>query len=66
MAGFVAKGFIKTFEVDYLKTFAPFAKLSTVRAVIFIAANVSQPFFLLNGHVSAVIPIRCQECILAW
>ena len=35
----VAKGYIQTYDIDYLETFAPVAKMSTVRVPLSLVAN---------------------------
>ena len=36
----MAKGFTQAFGIDYTETFAPVAKLNTVRVILSIAANL--------------------------
>lgn len=42
-ARLVAKGYIQTFSVDYLETFAPVAKINTIRVLLSLAANFDWP-----------------------
>ena len=47
-ARLVAKGFIQTYGIDYTKTFAPVAKLNTVRILLSLAANLDWPLYQLD------------------
>lgn len=42
-ARLVAKGYTQTYAVDYQETFSPVAKLSTVRILLSLAANLDRP-----------------------
>lgn len=47
-ARLVAKGFTQTYGIDYLETFAPVAKLNTVRVLLSIAVNLDWPLQQLD------------------
>lgn len=47
-ARLVAKGFTQTYGVDYSETFAPVAKLNTVRVLLSIAVNLDWPLQQLD------------------
>lgn len=47
-ARLVAKGFTQTYGVDYLETFAPVAKLNTVRILLTLATNLDWPLNQLD------------------
>ncbi|RVW18846.1 Retrovirus-related Pol polyprotein from transposon RE1 [Vitis vinifera] len=47
-ARLVAKGFTQNYGIDYLETFAPVAKLNTMRVLLSIAANLDWPLQQLD------------------
>ena len=47
-ARLVAKGYTQTYDVDYAKTFSPVAKISFIRILISLAANLGWPLFQLD------------------
>jgi hypothetical protein len=47
-ARLVAKGYSQTYGIDYDETFAPVAKMSTVRTLISCAANLEWPLYQLD------------------
>ncbi|BBH09537.1 Seven transmembrane MLO family protein [Prunus dulcis] len=47
-AGFVAKGFTQAFGVDYKETFAPVAKMNTVRVLLSFVVNNDWPLFQMD------------------
>ena len=47
-ARLVAKGYSQTYGIDYDETFAPVAKMSTVRTLISCAVNFDWPFYQLD------------------
>ena len=54
----VARGFTQTYGLDYQETFAPVAKLNTIRFLLSVAANLDWPLHqkdiknaLLNGEL---------------
>ena len=47
-ARLVAKGYSQTYGIDYDETFAPVAKMSTVRTLISCAANYEWPLYQLD------------------
>ena len=47
-ARLVAKGFTQTYGIDYLETFAPVAKLNTIRVLLSLAANLDWPLQQLD------------------
>ena len=44
----VAKGFTQSYEIDYQETFAPVAKLNTIRVLLSLAANQDWPLHQLD------------------
>ena len=47
-ARLVAKGFTQTYGVDYSETFAPVAKLNTIRALLSVAMNKDCSLYQLD------------------
>ena len=47
-ARLVAKGYSQTYGVDYDETFAPVAKMNTIRTLISIAANKRWKLFQMD------------------
>ena len=47
-ARLVAKGFTQTYGTDYQETFAPIAKLNTIRFLLSLAANLDWPLHQLD------------------
>ncbi|KAJ4703138.1 Retrovirus-related Pol polyprotein from transposon TNT 1-94 [Melia azedarach] len=47
-ARLVAKGFTQSYGVDYQETFAPVAKLNTVRILLSLASNLDWPLYRLD------------------
>ena len=47
-ARLVAKGFTQTYGIDYSETFAPVAKLNTIRVLLSLAANLDWPLQQLD------------------
>jgi hypothetical protein len=47
-ARLVAKGYTQTYGIDYDETFAPVAKMSTVRTLISCSANFDWPLYQLD------------------
>ena len=69
----VAKGFTQTYDINYTETFAPVAKLNTIRVLLSLATNLDWPFHqfdiknaFLNGELEEEVfmtlpPGFCKE-----
>ena len=50
-ARLIARGFTQSYGTDYQETFAPMAKLNTIRVLLSIAANLDWPLFQLDVRI---------------
>ena len=56
-ARFVAKGFTQEYAIDYEETFAPIARISSVRALLAVAAASKCDFFRWMLKMSSLMGI---------
>jgi hypothetical protein len=71
----VAKGFTQIYGIDYEETFAPIAKMNSIRILLLVAANLYWPLSqfdmkntFLHGNLEEVymeVPPRL-ECSFLW
>ncbi|CAN0870173.1 Retrovirus-related Pol polyprotein from transposon TNT 1-94 [Linum grandiflorum] len=67
-ARLVARGFTQSYGVDYEETFAPVAKLKTIRILLSLAVNQDWPLYqmdiknaFLNGHLTEEVYMEIPE-----
>ena len=44
-ARLVARGYTQTYGIDYQETFAPVARINTIRIIVSLAVNLDWPFY---------------------
>ncbi|WKA03136.1 hypothetical protein VitviT2T_021265 [Vitis vinifera] len=70
-ARLIVKGYTQTYGIDYTKTFAPIAKINTIRVLLFLVANLDWPLqqfdvknAFLHGELSKEVymdlPLGCM------
>lgn len=61
-ARLVAKGFTQTYGIDYQETFAPVAKINSIRVLLSLAVNSSWPLHqldVINAFLNGDLERKC-------
>jgi len=59
----VAKGYTQTYDIDYLETFSPVARINFIKILFSVAVNLLWPFFQLNVKNAFLYGDLQRRCI---